>query len=97
MIQSINNKLLVGIITIIALIIILLSVYYIFFNGAEEVIDEPEIIIQTDDRISPNENQAVILEVLRIRNRDLFDIIMQQGNSWKNKPKMYFITEESVK
>jgi hypothetical protein len=93
MIQSINNKLLVGIITIIAVIIILLSVYYIFFNGAEEVIDEPEIIIQTDDRISPNVNQAVILEVLRIRNRDLLDIIMQPGNSWENKPKMFFITE----
>ena len=88
-----NNKLIIGIITIICAIIIALGVYYIFFTETEEVIEEPDIIIQTDDRISPNVNQALILEVLRIRHRDLLDIIMTSGNSWKNKPKLYFITE----
>ena len=49
-----NNKLIVGLAAIIFSIIILLAIYYIFFSGTEEVLDEPEIIVQTDDRISPN-------------------------------------------
>jgi len=88
-----NNKLILGLVAIIFAIIILLGIYYIFFSETEEVIDEPEIIIQTDDRISPDENQALILEVLRFRHRGLIDIIMNSGNGWENKPKMYFITE----
>jgi len=39
-----------------------------------------------DNRISPLENQGLILEINRIRNRDFLNIIMKPGLSWKNKP-----------
>ncbi len=88
-----SNKLILGIIIMIFVIVAILGIYFIFFNDVKEIEEEPEIVIKTDDRISPNVNQAVILEVLRIRNRELIDKIMSTGNSWKNKPKMYFITD----
>ena len=31
-------------------------------------------------------NQGLILEIFRIRNRELLDIIMKPSNNWKNKP-----------
>ena len=88
-----NNKLIIGLIVIILAVIILLGIYYLFFSETEKIIEEPEIIIETDNRISPNENQGLTLEVLRIRNRELLNKIMNSGNSWKNKPNLYFITE----
>ena len=45
-----------------------------------------------DDRISPYENQAVILEVLRIRHRGLLEKLLKSGNSWKTKPMFHFIS-----
>ncbi|DAC72570.1 MAG TPA: hypothetical protein DSN98_04595 [Thermoplasmata archaeon] len=45
-----------------------------------------------DNRISPLENQGVVLEILRIRDRGLLDKLMKPGNSWKNKPSFYFVT-----
>jgi hypothetical protein len=45
-----------------------------------------------DDRISPLENQGVVLEVLRIRHRGLLEKLITFGNSWKNTPSFYFIT-----
>jgi len=39
-----------------------------------------------DDRISPLENQGLILEINRIRNRGLIDLIMKAGFSWKKTP-----------
>jgi len=47
----------------------------------------------TDDRISPYENQAVILEILRIRHRGLLERLLKPGSSWKTQPAFYFITE----
>ena len=88
-----NNKLIIGLIVIILAVIILLGIYYLFFSETEKIIEKPEIIIETDNRISPNENQGLTLEVLRIRNRELLNKIMNSGNSWKNKPNLYFITE----
>ena len=45
-----------------------------------------------DERISPYENQAVILEVLRIRHRGLLEKLLQPGLSWRITPMFYFIT-----
>jgi len=47
----------------------------------------------TDERISPYENQGVIIEILRIRHRGLLEKLMTTGNSWKTKPEFYFITD----
>lgn len=45
-----------------------------------------------EDRISPYENQAVILEVLRIRHRGLLEKLIKPGISWIMKPQFYFIS-----
>ncbi len=48
--------------------------------------------ISIDNQISPLENQGVILEILRIRNRGILQKLLSPGHSWKNKPSFYFIT-----
>jgi hypothetical protein len=52
-----------------------------------------EKIDNVDEQISPYENQALVLEILRIRHRGLLDKLLTPGNSWKTKPEFYFITE----
>ena len=47
----------------------------------------------TDNRISPTENQGLVLEVKRIRHRGLLDLMLKPGTAWKNKPMFYFISE----
>ncbi len=44
-----------------------------------------------DDRISPLENQGLILEVKRIRDRGLLNRLMEYGMAWKYQPQFYFI------
>ena len=51
-----------------------------------------KLLFTIDDRISPLENQGVVLEVLRIRHRGLLEKLITLGNSWKNTPSFYFIT-----
>jgi len=60
-----------------------------------QMIDEGllEKIDVMDDRISPYENQAVILEVLRIRHRGLLEKLLQPGRFWRTTPLFYFISE----
>ena len=75
-------------------IICLLSIsYFTFFYSEqtkEEIVEEEEY--ELDDRISPLENQGLILEINRIRHRGLVDKIMKIGPSWRNKPSFYFIS-----
>lgn len=52
-----------------------------------------ETMTIVDDRISPYENQGVILEILRIRHRGLLDKLLTPGRAWKTPPEFYFITE----
>ncbi|MCD6572393.1 MAG: hypothetical protein J7K62_03885 [Thermoplasmata archaeon] len=47
----------------------------------------------TDNRISPLENQGLVLEVKRIRHRGLLDLMFKPGTAWKKKPMFYFISE----
>lgn len=49
---------------------------------------EEEKII--DDRISPMENQALFVQILRIRNRDLMNRMLTYGSSWKETPSFYY-------
>lgn len=95
-----NNKkskprIITGIALMIVVLLIISSVfvYYEYFaieEKTQEKKEEPKII---DDRISPLENQAMILEVLRIRHRGLYDRLMKPGLSWRNAPLFYFIAE----
>ena len=56
----------------------------------EGFLDEIDVV---DDRIAPYENQAVILEILRIRHRGLLDRLLSRGLSWRQTPEFYFISE----
>lgn len=60
-------------------------------NEEKEIEDEKEKFV-LDDRISPLENQGVVLEVLRIRHRGLLDELIKSGTSWKDEPVFYFIS-----
>ena len=55
----------------------------------EGLLDQIEIV---NDSISPYENQAVILEVLRIRHRGILDKLLTPGNAWMTPPTFYFKT-----
>ncbi len=48
--------------------------------------------VPLDEQISPLENQGVVLEILRIRDRDLINKLLKPGKSWENKPTFYFIS-----
>ena len=79
----------------IGLIIILIAsvAIYQFTNVEEEKEEEPEEEFVLDDRISPLVNQGVVFEILRIRHRGLLNKIMQIGNSWKEEPVFYYVTD----
>ena len=49
--------------------------------------------VNIDDRISPLVTQGIIFEINRIRSRGIIDVMMKSGNSWKNPPSFYFITD----
>ena len=55
----------------------------------EGILDQIEIV---DDRISPYENQGLVLEVLRIRHRGFLEKFLTRGNSWKDVPEFYYIS-----
>ncbi|MDG6229514.1 MAG: hypothetical protein QCH96_06070 [Candidatus Thermoplasmatota archaeon] len=55
----------------------------------EGLLDQIEIV---DNRIAPYENQALVLEVLRIRHRGLLDRLLKPGLSWKQTPEFYYIS-----
>ena len=89
---KINNKksksriiALVAVIVVVLLVLSSVFVYYQYF-AKEEKVQEKEEEFKVDERISPLENQAVVLEVLRIRHRGLYDKLLTRGNSWKTKP-----------
>ena len=93
-----NKKSKKRLLTIIALILVILFIissvviYYRYFAEKEIVQEKKEESMIIDDRISPLENQGVVLEVLRIRHRGLLGKLITPGNSWKNVPSFYFIT-----
>ena len=81
-----KQRMLAGVALIVVVILVASSlfVYYEYYDE-EEVKEEP-VIVQIDDQISPLENQALVLEVKRIRHRGLYDKLMTRGWSWKTKP-----------
>jgi hypothetical protein len=80
----------IAIIVVVILIASAVFVYSEYYNEEEEPVEE-EIIEVIDDQISPLENQAMVIEILRMRHRGLYDKLMTWGNSWKTKPRFYFV------
>jgi len=73
---------------IIIFIIILASFIYLQFSHQPRKEVKKKII---DDRISPMENQALFIEILRIRNRNLMNKMLSYGIEWREKPRFYYI------
>ena len=72
-------------------IIVVVGAYVAFFSESQEKPAAPETVKEIDDRISPDLNQGLIVEVNRIRHRGLLEQILKMGTSWKNKPIFYYI------
>lgn len=89
-IEDAQKKMLIIALFIIAILIIVSIAYWGFLTQKPTEKEEPEEPI--DDRISPLENQGLILEINRIRHRGLLDKLMKFGTSWKNTPIFYFIS-----
>ncbi len=87
-----KNKTALLSLAILAILIISSTFIYIQFTKKEKYEEKPEDIKKIDDRINPLTNQGLILEVLRIRHRGLLEKILKIGNSWKQKPSFYFIS-----
>lgn len=73
---------------------LLVSGTYVYFEYymAKKETPHQQTTFQVDDRISPLENQGVVLEILRIRDRDLINKLLKPGKSWETKPTFYFIS-----
>jgi hypothetical protein len=81
-------------ISLLVIACLLVSGTYVYFEyyTTKKVTPPQQTTVKTDDRISPLENQGVVLEILRIRDRTLIDKLMKPGKSWENKPSFYFIS-----
>ena len=67
--------------------------YFEYYATKKETPLQQTPVFTIDNRISPLENQGVVLEVLRIRHRGLLQKLITPGNSWKEIPTFYFISE----
>ena len=81
-----------SIIVIILLVSTSIFAYYEYFR--EEKKTESKVQeFQLDDRISPLTNQALFVEILRIRHRGILDTLMKRGLGWKDKPSFYYVID----
>lgn len=86
-----NTKKLLVLVIIFCIVASGLFIYFEFLSINGKVI-EIEEVKEIDDRISPLENQGLILEVIRIRHRGLLEKMMKRGLSWRVKPEFYYIS-----
>jgi len=88
-----SSRVIAGVALIVIALLILSSVfvYYEYFEKEEvqEKKEEPKVI---DDRISPLENQGLVIEILRIRHRGLYEKLTNPRLNWKTKPTFFFVT-----
>lgn len=94
MYKNANQRFLAVIALFVVFILIASSifVYYKYFLEEEKVEEKKEETRVIDDRISPLEDQGLVLEILRIRHRGLLEQLKKPGNSWKKAPLFYFVT-----
>lgn len=89
-----GNQKLIAVVALFVVFILVASsvfVYYEYF-ATEEKAQEKKEEFKIDDRISPLEDQGVVLEILRIRHRGLLEKLLKPGNSYKAKPSFYYVT-----
>jgi len=77
---------------LIIILIIIGSIFYLYPQTEEKKQEKnEETIKKIDDRISPLENQGLIVEINRIRHRGLYEKLMKIGTEWRKKPTFYYI------
>jgi len=86
-----KQRIMAGIALIVVVLLVGSGVFVYYYYKEEPKEKAPVKVI--DNRISPLENQGVVLEVLRIRDREYYDKFLMKGSSWKSKPSFYFIAE----
>ena len=89
-----KQKIMIGV-SLLVIACLLVSGTYVYFEYYATKKETPlqQTPVTIDDRISPLENQGVVLEILRIRaSRTLIDKLLKPGKSWENKPSFYFIS-----
>jgi len=59
--------------------LILSGIFIYFYYKTEEKVEEEEVEEEIDDRISPLTNQAISLEMHRIRKKGIIDVMMNSG------------------
>jgi len=91
-----KQKLIIGVTLLIVAVLIISSTFVYFEYYAEKSADDDEREtgepLYDYEAISPYVNQAVIIEIERIRHRGIIDAMMSSGRSWKSPPQFYFIT-----
>lgn len=88
-----KQKITLGVSLFLIACLIASGAYVYIVNSSVKIETPPQETTSTlDDRISPLENQGLVLEVLRIRHRGLLDKLIRPGNSWKTPPSFYFIS-----
>ena len=80
-------------IALIVVVLLVASGVFVYYNYYKKETKEETPVTVIDNRISPLENQGLVLEVLRIRHRGYDKELMSKGSAWKSKPSFYFIAE----
>ncbi len=87
-----KNNFMVGAAILIALIIVISGVYYGVVYLGETPKKQPEPVQPPiiDDQISPGGNQALLVEINRIRHRGIIDSMLNSGITLKDPPSFYY-------
>jgi hypothetical protein len=88
-----KQKIILGVSLLVIACLLVSGTYAYFEYFATKKVTPPIVsAVEIDDQISPLENQGVVLEILRIRDRTLIDKLMKPGKSWETKPSFYFVS-----
>jgi len=68
-------------------------VYIEYYTTKKQPPAPKQVTTIVDDRISPLCTQGLILEINRIRCRDIVNVLMKPGTSWRSTPQFYYIAK----
>ncbi|MBN1861077.1 MAG: hypothetical protein JW840_06410 [Candidatus Thermoplasmatota archaeon] len=88
-----NTLLILAVIVLVLLVFMGTISYYIFIESSTQMQLSEATNEIYDDRISPDINQGLTVEVLRIRNRGLMEKMLIFGTRWKKTPSYYWIID----
>jgi len=91
--SGVFNIKLLAIVIIAILIIAGVSAYIVLKEDEEKDLIKETEEFELDDSISPYTTQGLIVEVSRIRNRNLLDKMLVVGTSWRDTPSFYWTVD----